>query len=53
MPAAVGGDEGATSWAEKFMRFNPLQYKGSSTPEEAEFWIWEIEQLFRLLECLD
>ena len=53
MPAAVGGDGGAASWAEKFMRFNLPQYKGSSTLEEAEFWIREIEQLFRLLECPD
>ena len=41
------------SWAEKFMRFNPPQYKGSSTREEVEFWIQEMEQLFRLLECPD
>ena len=36
-PAAAGGDGGAASWAEKFMRFNPLQYKRSNTLEEAEF----------------
>ena len=35
-PAAeVGG--GAGSWAERFMRFNPPHYKGSSAPEEVEF----------------
>ena len=40
-------------WAKKFMRFNLTQYKRSNTPEEAEFWIREIEQLFILLECPD
>ena len=35
------------------MRFNPPQFKGSSAPEEAEFWVRDIEQLFRLLECPD
>ena len=39
LPAAAGGDGGAASWAEKFMRFNLPQFKGSSTPEEAEFWV--------------
>ena len=39
LPAVVGGDGGAASWAKKFMRFNPPQFKGSSTPEEAEFWV--------------
>ena len=43
MPAVVGGDEGAASWVEKSMRFNPPQYKGFSTLEEAEFWIREIK----------
>ena len=37
LPAAIGGDRGVASWAEKFMRFNPPQYKRSSTLEEAEF----------------
>ena len=53
LPATVGGDGGATSWAERFMRFNPPQFKGSSALEEAEFWVRDIEQLFRLLECPD
>ena len=53
MPAVVGGYRGAASWEEKFMRFNPPQYKGFNILEEEEFWIQEIEQLFRLLECPD
>ena len=39
--------------AQRFMRFNPPHYKGSSDSEDAEFWVQEIEQLFSLLECLD
>ena len=35
------------------MRFNPSQFKVSSTLDEAEFWVRDIEQLFRLLECPD
>ena len=35
------------------MRFNPPHYKGSSAPEDAEFWVQEVEQLFSLLECPD
>ena len=53
LSTAVGGDGGVASWAEKFMRFNLPQFKGSSTPEEVEFWVRDIEQLFRLLECPD
>ena len=33
------------------MRFNPPHYKESNAPEEAEFWVQEIEQLFSQLEC--
>ena len=36
-PATEIGGGGAGSWAERFMRFNPPHYKGSSAPEDAEF----------------
>ena len=52
-PAAEVGGGGAGSWVERFMRFNPPHYKGSSAPEDAEFWVQEIKQLFSLLECPD
>ena len=36
-PAVEVGGGGAGSWAERFMRFNPPHYKGSSAPAEIEF----------------
>ena len=33
------------------MKFNPPHYKGSNAPEEVEFQVQEIKQLFSLLEC--
>ncbi|XP_017412935.1 uncharacterized protein LOC108324500 [Vigna angularis] len=34
-----------------FMRHNPSKFDGSATPNEAEYWIHEIEKVFKAIFC--
>ncbi|XP_017432031.1 uncharacterized protein LOC108339408 [Vigna angularis] len=34
-----------------FMRHNPSKFDGSVTPDEAEYWIREIEKVFEAISC--
>ncbi|XP_052724121.1 uncharacterized protein LOC128193959 [Vigna angularis] len=34
-----------------FMRHNPSKFNGSATPDEAEYWVQEIEKIFEAISC--
>ena len=37
--------------AEQFLRLTPPSFTGEGNPEEAQYWIQGVEQVFQLMEC--
>ena len=50
-----GGGGGAVAYhgLDRFQRNDPPSFKGGYDPEGAEEWLWEIEKIFRVIECQD
>ena len=47
------GATNPTSALEKFRKLDPLAFKGTKDPIEADNWLKEIEMLFRAMEVSD
>ena len=36
-----------------FLKLSPLAFKGESGPDVADFWIFEMEKKFQVMDCLE